>query len=434
MQLKIIYFLILLVINVFGNKSNLNTFTISKEVLHDKIKGGWLGKIAGVCIGTPTEFKAKGCMYDKKINFNPLFWRAFIQDDLYVQTLFVKKMDALSTEDIFNLTMLDYGNALRDARFLPGYNNAGKEAHRLLKKGVNPPFSGMCAGPSSTFTVSSDDSEKCYNKYANNLDWQISCDWIGLMCPAMPMSAIRLNDTVGHVMSYADGLYGGYFISSMISFAFKYSYNPDTVQDTIYAIVKKALLTLPKETPYYRMVNDVINFKENNPQKNYEDCWLYINDKYMQIAQDDNILDDICFAASFNGAFIVIGLLYGNGDIEKTIEITIRCGQDSDCNPGNAGTVIGTLYGFKNIPKKWRNNIKMFSFLPFLYSGYSYNRLIKSSFERADKLTISKNGTCLNGIYSIKVEEPESPLIIERYGQTSIVKYEEQRKGANLIE
>jgi hypothetical protein len=34
-----------------------------------------------------------------------------------------------------------------------------------------------------------------------------------------------------------------------------------------------------------------------------------------------------------------------------TIEITTRCGQDSDCNPSNAMAVLGVIKGFKGLPK-----------------------------------------------------------------------------------
>jgi hypothetical protein len=39
---------------------------------------------------------------------------------------------------------------------------------------------------------------------------------------------------------------------------------------------------------------------------------------------------------------IVMGLLYGEGDMDKTIIISMRCGQDSDCNPSNAAGVLAT--------------------------------------------------------------------------------------------
>ena len=38
------------------------TKTLSKEVLMDKIKGGWAGQTIGVTYGGPTEFKFNGTM------------------------------------------------------------------------------------------------------------------------------------------------------------------------------------------------------------------------------------------------------------------------------------------------------------------------------------------------------------------------------------
>ena len=38
-----------------------------------------------------------------------------------------------------------------------------------------------------------------------------------------------------------------------------------------------------------------------------------------------------------------MGLLYGNGDIERTLEVSTRCGQDADCNPSSAMAVLGVM-------------------------------------------------------------------------------------------
>ena len=54
--------------------------------------------------------------------------------------------------------------------------------------------------------------------------------------------------------------------------------------------------------------------------------------------------------AKLNGAYIVMGLLYGEGDPMKTLEISTRCGQDSDCNPSNALAVLGVINGFSGLP------------------------------------------------------------------------------------
>ena len=57
--------------------------------------------------------------------------------------------------------------------------------------------------------------------------------------------------------------------------------------------------------------------------------------------------------AKINGAYIVMGLLYGEGDPEKTIVVSTRCGQDSDCNPSNAAGVLFTAIGASKLPAKY---------------------------------------------------------------------------------
>jgi hypothetical protein len=46
--------------------------------------------------------------------------------------------------------------------------------------------------------------------------------------------------------------------------------------------------------------------------------------------------------ATTNAAYILVGLLYGEKDFFQTMEISMRCGLDSDCNPSNAAGILGT--------------------------------------------------------------------------------------------
>ena len=97
-----------------------------------------------------------------------------------------------------------------------------------------------------------------------------------------------------------------------------------------------------------------------------------INDKY-QLNYDyrrfscSKLTDAFNIHAKINGAFIVIGLLYGKGDLDKTIEISCRCGQDSDCNPSNAGGIIATTIGFSKIPDCYKSAMD----LEQTYGAYS---------------------------------------------------------------
>jgi hypothetical protein len=395
---------------------------ISKTVLHDKIKGGWLGKTAGVCIGGPTEFQAKGRMFTGSLNLYPRMDGGFGQDDIYVQITFITAMDAklADPDGIFAATMEDYGEAFKKS----GYElwHANKAGRDNLRKGIKPPQSGMWAGPpqgepqasrpSSRGVSPKADDGKRFNKCANDIDWQIECDWVGLMCPAMPMTAGQISDRVGHVMNYGDGVYGGHFVSVMIALAFECN--------DVEKIVKQAIEAMPRKSQYYQLIKDVIDFHDKNPD-DFKACWKFINDKYIKTAVDcSGPADDFNIAASLNGAFIAIGLLYGDGDILKTIEHTARCGQDSDCNPANAGAIIGTMLGYEKLPKAWKDSIEKYPRNKYSHTDYTYTDLINSSFKRADKAILQTGGRLENNNYIIKTQPVCQPKMLEQYGNDPV--------------
>jgi hypothetical protein len=374
---------------------------ISKNVLQDKIRGGWLGKTAGVCIGAPTEFKAKGKMYTGPLNLYPNLSGGFSQDDIYVQITFIEAMDKKLNDPngIFAATMADYGEAFKNSSYqLWHANKAGRDN---LRKSIKPPQSGMWAGPGNQF-----------NKCANDIDWQIECDWIGLMCPAMPMTATMLSDRAGHVMNYGDGVYGGHFVSTMIAIAFECN--------DVEKIVSQAVESMPRKSQYYRVIKDVIDFHDKYPD-DFKTCWKFINDKYLNTIVDCNTEpDNFKIAASFNGAFITIGLLYGDGDILKTIEYATRCGQDSDCNPANAGAILGTMLGYEKLPKAWKDSIKKYPKNKYSHTNYTFADLINSSFKRAEKTILQSGGRLEGNIYTIRKQPVCQPKILEQFGQDPI--------------
>ena len=58
------------------------------------------------------------------------------------------------------------------------------------------------------------------NPHADDIDFQIEADFIGLMAPGMVNKATEIADRVGHVMNSGDGWYGGVFVSALYSLAF----------------------------------------------------------------------------------------------------------------------------------------------------------------------------------------------------------------------
>jgi ADP-ribosylglycohydrolase len=51
-----------------------------------------------------------------------------------------------------------------------------------------------------------------------------------------------------------------------------------------------------------------------------------------------------------NLAFVLIGLIWGQGDFTKTVATAIMCGSDTDCNGATAGSIIGAMKGKNAVP------------------------------------------------------------------------------------
>ena len=174
----------------------------------------------------------------------------------------------------------------------------------------------------------------------------------------MPRTASGIADKIGHIMNYGDGVYGGIFVAALYAEAY---FEPD-----IKKIVKQALRSLPEESDYHKIVEDVIKLHGHYPS-DWRAAWQELENKWGDV--------DICGAgtdfnidAKLNGAYIVMGLLYGDGDPYKTLEISTRCGQDSDCNPSNALAVLGVINGFSGLPQEMQDGVKAIGDSPVSYT------------------------------------------------------------------
>jgi hypothetical protein len=63
------------------------------------------------------------------------------------------------------------------------------------------------------------------------------------------------------------------------------------------------------------------------------------------------------FQAPANLGFMVLGLLYGEGDFGRTVCCAVNCGDDTDCTAATAGAILGIMRGRNGIPEKWTKPI-----------------------------------------------------------------------------
>ncbi|MEJ7677750.1 MAG: ADP-ribosylglycohydrolase family protein [Segetibacter sp.] len=350
------------------------TLTLTKQQLQNKIKGGWAGQTIGVTFGGPYEFRFQGSFIG---DYQPLLWyngylkktmtnNPGLYDDLYMDLTFV---------DVFEKSGLDapldsFANAYANAGYMLWHaNQAGR--YNILH-GIKAPMSGNWIN----------------NPHADCIDYQIESDFAGLMSPGMPNTASVISDKIGHIMNYGDGWYGGVYIGAMYALAF-------TSGDINY-IVSEGLKTVPKQSEFYQCINDVINWHKKYPA-DWKQTWLEVQKKWANdIGCPDGVFSPFNIDAKVNAAYVVMGLLYGDKDFTKSLEIATRCGQDADCNPSSVGGILGAVLGYDKIPAYWKMGLEEAENIDFKYTTMSLNRVYNIGLKHALQ-NIQRNGGKING-------------------------------------
>jgi len=413
-----------------GTDNNIQYRQISMEDYADKVAGGWLGQAIAVLWGqwtegkwqgemvpfdledwyvsknTPQELKDKAAKIEdgqKRRDFMLSYyndkknWEIWMpnkmsdQDDLYIEFMFLYSimkhgLDVTATE-----IAEDWVKYLDSNRIWC----ANKGAYQNFQKGIWPPWSGH---PRNTI-------------WGDAIDFQIEADLFGLISPGMPRVSNAWGDKVGHIMNYGDGVYAGMAMAAMYSEAF---FESDPRK-----LAEYSLQAIPAESGYAKMVREVLDLHQRYP--NWQDAWRKLEPKWGK--KDGELVSGVY--VPINGAYIYLGLLYGEGDFLKTMNISMRCGRDSDCNPSSSAGILGTVLGMQGIPKKWailRNLTIQNSSIKDIYpNSIDWDDILNATIE-VGKWNILENGGYLDeGVFYIPYKTPTSALL----EQTS---WEEQPK------
>ena len=358
--------------------------TLSTATLQDKIKGGWAGQTIGVTYGGPFEFRFLGTMV---ADYQTISWPDHVfkhwyddepglYDDIYMDLSFVDVIEKYGVDAPVD----SFANAFAYAKYpLWHANQIGR--YNILH-GIRAPESGHWLN----------------NPHADCIDFQIEADFAGLMSPAMSNAASAICDKVGHIMNYGDGWYGGVYMASMYSHAF--------ISGDIGFIVSEALKSIPAESQFYQCIHDVIQWHEKYPN-DWKATWFEVQKNWTEdVGCPDGVFVPFNIDAKVNAAYVVIGLLYGNGDFGKTIDIATRCGQDADCNPASAAGVLGAVLGYQNIPEFWKKDLHEVEDRNFVYTGISLNKIYDLGYKHALMMIKKNGGSVKDTTVSIKYQSP----------------------------
>lgn len=379
---------------------------LSKDQYLDKCEGAWAGQMIGVAYGGPTEW-APGCegfIYTGRPNLDALqewkpelIQKALNQDDLYVEMTFLRALE----DHGLSITYEQAGTAFAHTVFdLWHANLFGRENVRL---GIMTPESGH---PSR-------------NLHADDIDFQIEADALGIICPGMPLVSNRLGDIFGHIMCYGDGVYGGMFVAGMYAAAYFES-------SDVRAVIESGLACIPADSSYARCIRDAMRWHDEYP-KDWLKTWRRIEDVW-QTNEDCEPFWKSNIDAKLNGAYVVTGLLYGDGDLARTLEIATRCGQDSDCNPSTAAGILGCMKGFSGLDTQWTSGLDAVSSKPFSYTTYSFDTLIPACQRLTEALIERTGGKVSEDAYTIERQAPRAPDSLEQWDDQSQPWYKGERQ------
>jgi hypothetical protein len=225
------------------------------------------------------------------------------------------------------------------------------------------------------------------------------------MTPGLPAEANRYGERVGRLVGYGDGLYGGLFVASLYSAAF-FEASPQE-------LVERAVRSLPAESGYAAAIRDVLGW--HAADADWRATWRKIEEKWAKRdACPSGVMEPFDIDARLNGAYVAMALLYGAGEFDRTLEIAIRAGQDTDSNAATALGVLGAAVGYAAIPEAFKAGVPRIARRRFADTAVSFEDLVASTRRRAIEAVCRAGGAASGDALLVPLQAPEPPAL-ERF-------------------
>ena len=307
----------------------------------EKLYAGLIGMDAGMRLGAPVENPfwtyERLQSYYGDIRGYLREQRYYTADDdvngplIFVRALADNAMPETLTSEAVGETWLNYTRRGM-GMFWWGGEDASTEhrAYMNLRRGVKAPRSGSIGENGKTA--------------AEQIGGQIFADAWGLICPGDPARASALAAAAASVSHDGSGVDGARFMAACIAAAYTAS-SLDEVLDT-------GLRFLPEKSDYRRVVETVRAYHRAHPaEADFRSCRAMIAREFREEAYPGG------YHIVPNAGICILAMLYGKGDLGRSIEISVMCGYDTDCNASNIGTILGVLGGLDGVPERYRRPI-----------------------------------------------------------------------------
>ena len=180
-------------------------------------------------------------------------------------------------------------------------------------------------------------SAEVRNPYREWIGAQIRADYFGYANPGNPKRAAawaRRDSCISHVKN---GIYGEMWVAAMIAAA--------AVCTEWETVILAGLSQIPAHCRLREDVQKIVVAHAHGAS--YDDAVEMIHAQW-----DETRAHDWCHTNP-NAQIVVVGLLYGDDDFEKTITRSVMPGFDTDCSGATCGSLWGAMHGARALPEKW---------------------------------------------------------------------------------
>jgi hypothetical protein len=298
---------------------------ITVSELHDKIAGAWIGQMIGNIYGLPHENKyisAPGAEnwpygYTKNLDKLKKYNGAFSDDDTDVEYMYLLQMMKTGPEPSYAQLRDAWMYHIRDRVWL-----ANRGALGLMHFGYTPPFTGS----------------KDLNPHWFQIDPQLINEIWAFTAPGMVDYAAAKSEWAARITSDDWGTEPTIFYGAMYAAAF--------FEDDIDKLIQIGLDALPDKGRFKATTLDMIALYEKYPN-DWKAARQEMAQKYYI---DENDMTKTIWNANLNGACAVLGMLYGKGDFQHTLDLCCAMGFDADNQAATVAGLMGVIYGFKALP------------------------------------------------------------------------------------
>jgi ADP-ribosylglycohydrolase len=286
------------------------------EMYVDRVRATWIGKCIGTALGDPIEgWPRERIAAEHGIVTRYLVEPKIENDDTAYPILVLHALDEYGP----GFTARDL--ALEWAGHLPFAYTAEWSALENIKAGLFPPESRWAGNPCGAW-----------------VGGQMRTEIHGLLHPLEPERAGESAFRDAVISHYREGLEGAVYAAALVSLAFG--------EPSIDVLLRDALRYVPSRGRVRETVERAIDLcRRRGEWDGVMEALGPTLDRYHWIHTLPNI------------AAVVVGLVLGEGEFERSVLTTLRCGYDTDCSAGQTAALMGCLLGIDRIPDAWRGPI-----------------------------------------------------------------------------